>query len=133
MNHTSIQREAENQLAEAMMDNFTLEAVAAIAARLQFVSTDSDDANDQIVWFAEQLVGMLGEKEYARCAISSRAEVPNPRAPAERGTRDEKRQSPHGSDPDRLSSASEPARSSIFPTLFRKRDNSRRTFGSSNE
>ena len=52
--------EAEDALADAMKDNLSPEAVAAIAAFLDAATTKNDKVNRQMEWFVEQLIKMVG-------------------------------------------------------------------------
>ena len=47
-------------LTEALQDNLSPHAVAAIASYIQAFSTGDHDVDQQTNWFAEQLIGMLG-------------------------------------------------------------------------
>ena len=53
---------------EVMRDNLSPQAVAAIAAHLHgIVKTTSDRVNVEVVWFAEQLLEMLGDQYNGLC------------------------------------------------------------------
>ena len=49
-----------DDLIDALRDNLSPEAVAAIGAYLQSPDTNDDDVNRQIRWFAQQLVHAIG-------------------------------------------------------------------------
>ena len=52
-------------LFDAIKDNFSPETVAAMAAYLQVANTKNRRVNQQLTWFAGQLVEMLGTTSYA--------------------------------------------------------------------
>jgi len=53
---------------EVMRDNLSPQAVAAIAAHLHgLVNTKDEKVNGEVVWFAEQLLEMLGDQYNALC------------------------------------------------------------------
>ncbi|MCK4626269.1 MAG: hypothetical protein KAV00_13205 [Phycisphaerae bacterium] len=52
--------DAENDIADAMQDNFGPGSLAAIAAFLDAATTKNDEVNRQIAWFVEQLIKMVG-------------------------------------------------------------------------
>jgi len=56
---------AEDLMTEAIRDNLSPHAVAAIASYVQAFST-GDDVNRETNWFAEQLIQMLGKDEWNR-------------------------------------------------------------------
>lgn len=60
--------ELPKALADAMRENFSPEAIAAMIAYLQAVETRSDEANSQVSWFADALMEMLGVDAYNRMA-----------------------------------------------------------------
>jgi len=53
----------EDALADAIRDNLSPKAVATIVAFLQPVRTNDHDVDEQVRWFAEQLVEALGGYE----------------------------------------------------------------------
>jgi len=53
----------EDVLADAIRDNLSPKAVATIVAFLQPVQTNDPDVDEQVRWFAEQLVEALGGYE----------------------------------------------------------------------
>ncbi len=54
----------EDVLYDALRDNLSPQAVAAIAASLQTARVDNDDVQRQVDWFREMLVEMLGEGQF---------------------------------------------------------------------
>lgn len=54
----------EQELFDAIREQLSPEAVAAIAADLT-PDTDDPNVNHQVLWFRQQLIAMLGNKEYA--------------------------------------------------------------------
>ena len=58
--------EAEDALADAMRDNFSPEAVVAIASLLQLAATNDDNVARQVTWFREMLTEMIGKDEFNR-------------------------------------------------------------------
>ena len=53
---------------EVVRDNLSPQAAAAIAAHLHgIVKTNSDSVNVEVVWFAEQLLEMLGDQYNDLC------------------------------------------------------------------
>jgi len=54
----------ESELFKHIREQFSPEAVAAIAAWLQPASTNNPAVDRQIQWFIEQLVEMLGTEQY---------------------------------------------------------------------
>jgi hypothetical protein len=54
----------ESELFEHIREQFSPEAVAAIAAWLQPASTNNPDVDRQIQWFIDQLIEMLGTDQY---------------------------------------------------------------------
>ena len=53
---------------EVMRDNLSPQAVAAIAAHLHgIVKTKNEKINDEVAWFTEQLLEMLGDRYNALC------------------------------------------------------------------
>ncbi len=52
--------DANASLADAMRENLSPEAVAAIASWLQPAHTNDDDVNRELRWFSEQLALVLG-------------------------------------------------------------------------
>lgn len=53
-------------LFDAIKDNFSPQAVAAMAAYLQAANTKNRRVNQQLAWFAGELVKMLGATGYGR-------------------------------------------------------------------
>ena len=53
----------EDMLADAVRDNLSPKAVATIVSYLRMVRTDDADVDDEVRWFAEQLVELLGGDE----------------------------------------------------------------------
>ena len=53
-------QKAMELLREAIKDNFSPEAVAAIATCLQATSTKSAEVDRQLRWFSGELTGLLG-------------------------------------------------------------------------
>ena len=56
----------EDLLMDAIRENFSPEAVAAMAAYLQAANTKNRRVNQQLTWFAGELVKMLGATGYGR-------------------------------------------------------------------
>ena len=56
---------SDETLFDAIKDNFSPEAVAAIAAYIQAANTKNRRVNQQLTWFASELVKMLGATGYA--------------------------------------------------------------------
>ncbi|MBI1373719.1 MAG: hypothetical protein GC159_13415 [Phycisphaera sp.] len=54
----------ESELFEHIREQFSPEAVAAIAAWLQPASTNNPAVDRQLQWFIEQLIEMLGTDQY---------------------------------------------------------------------
>jgi hypothetical protein len=53
---------------DVLRDNLSPQAIAAIAAHLHgIVKTKDDKVNCEVAWFAEQLMGMLGDQYNALC------------------------------------------------------------------
>ena len=57
---------SDETLFDAIKDNFSPEAVAAMAAYLQAANTKNRRVNQQLTWFAGELVKMLGATGYDR-------------------------------------------------------------------
>ena len=53
----------EDVLTDAVRDNLSPQAIATIVAFLQPVRTDDQDVDEEVRWFAEQLVEALGGYE----------------------------------------------------------------------
>jgi hypothetical protein len=53
-------------LFDAIKDNFSPQAVAAMAAYLQAANTKNREVNRQLAWFASELVKMLGTTGYGQ-------------------------------------------------------------------
>ncbi len=61
-------RAAAEMLADALRDNLSPQAVAAIAAYLQPARVRDPDVQRQLDWFRTMLVEMLGEGQFDRLA-----------------------------------------------------------------
>ena len=57
---------ADDPLAEALRENLSPHAAAAIASYVQAFSTGDHDVDQETNWFAERLIQMLGENEWNR-------------------------------------------------------------------
>jgi len=57
------ENDEQNVLRDWFSDNLTPQAVATIVSFLQPVRTDDQDVDEEVRWFAEQLVGALGGYE----------------------------------------------------------------------
>ena len=53
-------------LFDAIKDNFSPQAVAAMAAYLQAANTKNREVNRQLAWFAKELVKLVGAKSYGQ-------------------------------------------------------------------
>ena len=51
-------------LLDAIRENFSPQAVAAIAAHLRAAFTRDDEVNRQIQWLTEQLTNLLGSRQF---------------------------------------------------------------------
>ena len=65
-NATNAKDPAVEALIDALRDNLTPEAVAAIACWLQPASTNDSDVNAEIQWFTRTLVEMIGRDDFGR-------------------------------------------------------------------
>ena len=53
----------EDVLADALRDNLSPQAIAAVVSCLRINRTHNDDVDRQVHWFAEELVKLLGGPE----------------------------------------------------------------------
>ena len=58
------ENEPQDVLEDAIRDNLSPQAVAAIAAHLFSASTKNDGVNKEIRWFADRLVSLVGTDQY---------------------------------------------------------------------
>lgn len=61
---TQPQGHDEAELFEHLREQFSPEAVAAIAAWLQPASTNNPEVNRQIQWLIDKIIEMLGTEQY---------------------------------------------------------------------
>ena len=64
MVHCTVPENDENDLFDAIREQLSPEAVAAIAAHLLAARTNNADVNRQVQWFTNGLIAMLGAGEY---------------------------------------------------------------------